>query len=472
LGDPRDPDSRRLTALLAKTTADFIKMISLTVKKCKPEAAALFHAYPKADTVSFYDGALTEIHAGRPWVHGAWKYGEMASYANVFPVPAFFNIYPERRMTRAESRYQAFQGLANGVYPNFWSTIEMKPVFGFLRRSAQYYDFGRTTPVQYAALVRVHWLDSAQRAAPRAPGVRYASDRFLAPCVGAYSAMARSGLPMLTRHHHSFHKQLQGLRAIVLPNAALLSQQQLDAVRQYVRAGGGLVCTHETSLYDETGERRSDFGLADVLGVHYRGVLPAADRRLTVVSPQHPVAARLADSALRHDQPHVVVQADSAQVLATLKSDKAEAPEAPAILAHQFGKGRVVYLPGQPDAIQCEVLTPWIERLFAAATGWVAQEDPPVELSVQSMVGVTLFEQPQRRILHLVNYPCDTRYESDEFRPVRNLKVAVAVPPGRRVQRVHRLWRPAELPFAQTEGRASFAIDELGEYEVLALEHQ
>ena len=213
-------------------------------------------------------------------------------------------------------------------------------------------------------------------------------------------------------------------------------------MRQYVRAGGGLVCTHETSLYDENGARRSDFGLADVLGAHYRDALCAADRRLNVVSSQHPVTARLGTSAMSHAQPHVAVQASSAQVLATLAGAKPGEVETPAILVHQYGKGRVVYLPGRPDAIQCEVLTPWIERLFADAIRWTVQEDPPVELGVESMVGVTLFDQPQRRIVHLVNYPRDSRYDSDEFQPVRNLRISLAVPPGRRVGQIHRLWNP------------------------------
>jgi len=37
--------------------------------------------------VRVYDGTLTEIYARYPWVHPAWKFGELASYSNVFPVP-------------------------------------------------------------------------------------------------------------------------------------------------------------------------------------------------------------------------------------------------------------------------------------------------------------------------------------------------------------------------------------------------
>src|SRR5262249_28306701 len=66
---------------------------------------------------------------------------------------------------------------------------------------------------------------------------------------------------------------------LVLANAAALSDKQAEAVRQFVRAGGGLVATGETSLFDGLGRPRADFALADLLGVSYRGRPRAPARR-------------------------------------------------------------------------------------------------------------------------------------------------------------------------------------------------
>ena len=60
-------------------------------------------------------------------------------------------------------------------------------------------------------------------------------------------------------------------KLLILPNVAALSDQQCEQLRQFVQRGGSLLATFETSLYDERGKPRRDFGLADLFGVSYAG---------------------------------------------------------------------------------------------------------------------------------------------------------------------------------------------------------
>ena len=60
-------------------------------------------------------------------------------------------------------------------------------------------------------------------------------------------------------------------RVLILANAACLSDAALNQIDRFVRAGGGLVALHESSLCDEFGTRRSDFGLADLFGASFKG---------------------------------------------------------------------------------------------------------------------------------------------------------------------------------------------------------
>src|SRR6185312_1681625 len=60
-------------------------------------------------------------------------------------------------------------------------------------------------------------------------------------------------------------------RALVLPNVAMLSDKQCRQLRDYVDAGGSLMGSFETSLYDENLKPRADFGLGDVFGISKAG---------------------------------------------------------------------------------------------------------------------------------------------------------------------------------------------------------
>ena len=126
-GDPQPvgdienrPEARRHTELLYRSLVEVTREFTETVKRCHPGAITAYHSHPKPDNVGFYDATLTEVYSPRPWVHTSWRAGELAGFSNVFPVPVLFKVYPHDRLTAAEARYKAFQGLAAGAYPNFW----------------------------------------------------------------------------------------------------------------------------------------------------------------------------------------------------------------------------------------------------------------------------------------------------------------------------------------------------------------
>ena len=61
-----------------------------------------------------------------------------------------------------------------------------------------------------------------------------------------------------------------------MPNTACLDDAQSKAVAEFVRNGGGLVASLDTSLFNEFGDARDNFTLADVFGVDYRGLATSA----------------------------------------------------------------------------------------------------------------------------------------------------------------------------------------------------
>ena len=90
--------------------------------------------------------------------------------------------------------------------------------------------------------------------------------------LGWYQALIEARIPFEMVHDRLLDADhLARFKTLILPNIAALSDEQCRQLRAFVERGGGLVATYETSLYDEWGVRRADFGLADLFGVSFRG---------------------------------------------------------------------------------------------------------------------------------------------------------------------------------------------------------
>ena len=57
-----------------------------------------------------------------------------------------------------------------------------------------------------------------------------------------------------------------------------MSENQVAGIRRFVERGGSLVATGDTSLFNEWGDMRSDYALADLFGAHFKG-----SRRATLI---------------------------------------------------------------------------------------------------------------------------------------------------------------------------------------------
>ncbi|MEN6495511.1 MAG: beta-galactosidase trimerization domain-containing protein [Thermoguttaceae bacterium] len=255
-----------------------------------------------------------------------------------------------------------------------------------------------------------------------------------------YSALARQGVPIVTLQRGDFHTQLAGFRVLCLANEACMSDEQVQRVREFVNRGGGLIATHETSLYDEKGQRRGDFGLADVFGVHYTKMLAPANRKIQWTAS--PVTEGL--EPMMHDDTHVAVRLATATSVATLAGETVDGQPVPGAVLQSRGRGRMVYLPGRLEAIQCQQLSPTIERLLAAAVRYVVEGKLPIELHATAPVAATLFDQPAR----------------------------LEIPAGRQVKEIRRLWDKRPVALTIKDGTIHTTLDTLGDYEALAIEWQ
>jgi hypothetical protein len=261
-------------------------------------------------------------------------------------------------------------------------------------------------------------------------------DRFLAPLMGVFRCATEEHLPLsLINDWDVIPATLKRYAVLILANAAALSDAQIDAIRQYVQSGGGLVASADTSLFDELGRPRSDFALKDVWGASYRGRPSASARRpkldasfaITIDEKywqQRTGVATLSwsDHPLVRDQrlqqlvptgrvafrgPLVRVEENDAGAISIWMTSEGTNDRLPAVVHHQYGRGRCVYFAAGVDAGLWSYAYPYQRRLLTRAIAWAARERAPITVRAPMCVQVTYFTQSdpagRRLLVHLFN---------------------------------------------------------------------
>jgi len=89
--------------------------------------------------------------------------------------------------------------------------------------------------------------------------------------VGALETLTYAGRPVESLAEFRLTpEQLGKFEALVLPEVEVLSDAQAEVIRDWVKRGGTLLASYKCGLLDEKRQARSNFALADVLGVEYK----------------------------------------------------------------------------------------------------------------------------------------------------------------------------------------------------------
>jgi Trehalose utilisation len=332
-------------------------------------------------------------------------------------------------------------------------------------------------PERWAALVM---SDNTRNFYGRSAGA--VEERYLASVFGTFRAAVEEHLPMTVINDWNLNAaDLAGYRVLVLPNTACLDDAQVAAVEQYVREGGGLVASLDVSLFDEFGNPRENFALAQVLGIDYRG-LPessvadsAAQEELDVnfarsIGPDYwekrknvfdfqqdpesllnrgKMKTYVGAESVTFKGPalRVAPRGDAAATIATLRAKTAGAAAFPGVVTRAYGKGRVAYFAAGLDAGYYLYAYPYQRLALAHAITWAAGAGPPVEVEAPMCVHATLMRQTkdgQRLLVHLFNdvnttaqhaLPTDDVPLREEALPIHDLRVTFG--PEYRFARIH-----------------------------------
>lgn len=294
-------------------------------------------------------------------------------------------------------------------------------------------------------------------------------DRYMANVLGAFRGIVEEHLPFAVINDWNLNPaDLKRYKVLVMPNTACLDAAQAEAVRGFVRDGGGLVASLDASLFDEYGTPRNDFALADVFGVNYRGLPPTGpaktedldvnfaksigpdywEKRKNVFdfrqSPgaftdQGKMKTYVGDESVTFKGPAVRVATNGkdAKIVGTIVTKGVNgAPEMPGLVENAFGKGKVAYFAAGFDAAYYSYPYPYQRLALRSAIDRVAQAPSPVKIDAPMCVHSTVMRQAkdgaERLIVHLFNDANSTAHHAmpvddvplrEETLPIHDIKV-------------------------------------------------
>lgn len=309
---------------------------------------------------------------------------------------------------------------------------------------------------------------------------------------GWYQALIEARLPFELVHDRLLDSNhLSQFRTLILPNLAALSAEQCRQLEAFVARGGGLVATQETSLCDEWGERRPNFGLAGLFGVDFAGKIETrmqnAYLRLEhAAAPNHPLLRGLeAAPRIIHGTSRVAVEPRESFPNAPLtlipsypdlpmemvyprgaKTDIAQ------VFLRRSGAGRVVYFPWDIDRTFWEVLAVDHGKLLHNAVAWATAEAPPVTVSGPGLLDVTLWQQSRSLTVHLVNLtnPMYMKGPVRELVPIGEQTVRLVLPAGARPKRVRLLAAGTAAHTRHSGAELVIKVPAILDHEVVAID--
>ncbi len=503
--DRRDPARRAYVEWRKTRLTELWKRWDATVRAAGPGARFIPNGPPDMKTA----GELAPIQfadnqARRgltpPWANGR-RVKEYRSVMDGRPVGAIFSVgleepyrWKDSVQSEPEIRLWAAEGTANGarpwvtkfsgvLYDRRWLPI-VERIYDWHHRHERYLRNERS-------LARVALLHSEQTAAEH-PGVA-PGDRHEDHVLGMYHALVESRVPFdLVHEAFLTPERLDRFRLLILADAAALSDAQCAAIRAYVGRGGSLLATFATSLSDQSGARRSDFGLADVLGVSFTGRIdgpmqnsylsldadPATGSRHAVLDGLD-ATPRIINGVFRLDVRPNASFPSPLTLIPTYPDLPMEDvyPRVPhtttrELYLRETGSSRIVYFPWDIDRTFWDVMAVDHLRLLRNAIAWAANEPAPADVEGPGIVDVSVWRQRDSMTVHLVNLtnPMMMKGPLRDVMPIGPLRVRVRVPSGAHARGV-RLLTAGTSPHADAaNGTLTVTVPSVDIHEVVAID--
>jgi hypothetical protein len=254
---------------------------------------------------------------------------------------------------------------------------------------------------------------------------------------GFYDALIKSHTPCDILDEESLRREnIDRYSLLVLPNAACTGKEADGRLREYVRSGGNIIASYETSLCDESGRRQTDFGLADLFGVKLlrSSVRPYPHFYFFRNSAWPQVFSGILAELLPAPIVSCEIAADAAETVSLFSIkfkgwDGSEIlpSEFPALTVNAFGKGRAVYLAGPFGEHFWKYKQPDIRVLLKNLFRWLSPPVVAIENAPETIEAVHRQTADGREVITLINYSGGLTRPFEGIEPIANVTVKLNI---------------------------------------------
>jgi Beta-galactosidase trimerisation domain/Hypothetical glycosyl hydrolase 6 len=337
----------------------------------------------------------------------------------------------------------------------------LKAVFDFRREHEKLFNSARKAPMVGILLCTqaIGWY--------RDP--KFVADAYSNYYYGAFQVLKDMGYdsePFLD--YRMTPESLAKYKLVYVPNAPCLSDGQCAVLARYVENGGTLIASHLTSIADEYGRRRGNYGLADLFGAKLSSADPIVQMTDLYLRPA-------SSETLIPQDPQIMrfeVSPD-ATVLAETYERGYRKVFGPAVVKTRHGEGTAIYIGSGLEAIYYETLNDSVLGYFHSLIDPILVSSRPYEVEFRQGLLPEFAASDDSLILHLL---ADTgniwkkRLVEETFLPVENVRVRIRVPANRQVRAVSLMWNNSTVPWETNDGWVELAVPRIRIYEVVRVD--
>lgn len=502
--DRLDPTYRTWNEWRTKQLRDVWATWDADIRTVRPTSRFIPNGFPdKVTTGREADLFFADQQARRgltpPWANGKGA-KELRATLGLKPLIGIFSVGIEEEFrwkdsvqSDAEIRIWVAEGTASGMRPCFvkfggdiYDKRWMEAVANLYEGYHKNENYLRNTAPM--ARVGVVYSEQTDRNYGGKPWQQKSSDHL----DGVYHALVEHRIPFdMVNDRLLTPDDLKRFKLLILPNIAALSDAQCNQLRAFVQAGGSLVATFETSLYDQDGKPRADFGLASLFGVSYNQQVEGPMRnsylqlRQDPKNPQtHAVlkgmeeTPRIINAIYRVDVKPTTAFPSPVTLIPTYPDlpmedvyPRVAETDTRELYLRQVGKGRVAYIPGDLDRSFWQLLSTDHGQLLGNVITWALDETPVATVTGPGVIDVHVWRQAHSMTVHLVNLtnPMMMKGPFRELIPVA-AKVAARVPAGAKVTGVKLLMSGQKANYTLKDGQVVVDVPSVLDHEIVALD--